>query len=450
MSLYSGTAYLRVGARDIVYYVHGFTKSHFRCRDPLSTPNSAGGPAPRGPGSNRLMASFQYVDFRVLWVATVVNQLGMGMQQVLLGWLVFDITESAGMVGVVLAARAAPNLLLGFAAGSITDRFDRRSLMRLTTWFTGAVSLAVAVLLYLDRLEVWHLITTTLLMGGLLSFYLTARQAYVYDVVGREGAINGIGLVYAASLVGGLFGALLGGAIIQWSGAGTTFAVMGAGYALSGVMLYGLRSPGEAAPQFPDPVWQNLVNYVRALRTNRAMVILIATTASAELFGFSHQVMLPVLAKEVLHVGAMGLGVITAFRFVAGTFGVLAVTALWRLPQRGILLVVALAGFGLGQVFLSLTTEFVVAVAFVALINMMASATDVLHHTLLQLSVPNDQRGRAMGSWIVGLGAAPIGSLQIGYVGELTSSRIALLVNGLAMAVVALGFGVLVPRLRRM
>ena len=395
------------------------------------------------------MAAFRFPDFRVLWLATVANQVGMGMQQVLLGWLIFDITGSAGMVGVVFAARAAPNVVIGFVAGSIADRFDRRALLFLTSCLTGLMAGVVAALLYTDNLEVWHLILTAFLMGGLLSFYITARQAYVYDVVGESNAINGIGLITVAQNVGGVLGALLAGAAIQWFGPGAGFATMGAVYAVAGLAVYGLRSRGDAAPQFTEPVWQNLVGYFRSLKSNRTLVILIGTTALAEIFGFSHQVILPVLTEEVLNVGAAGLGVLTAFKFVGGTLGVVVVTALWRIPRRGILLLIFLAGFGVGQVLLSQVPGFLLAVVMVAFINVMATATDVMHHTLLQLSVPNEERGRAMGSWIVGLGASPLGHVEIGYISDATSPRLSLLINGIALASMALVMGLVIPRLRR-
>ena len=409
--------------------------------DPLA--NASGRPG-------GLMAAFRYPDFRVLWLATVANQVGMGMQQVMLGWLIFDITGSGGMIGVVFAARAAPNLVVGFVAGPVADRVDRRWLLRLTSWLTGAVAALLAALLYTDNLEVWHLVLAAVLMGALLSFYITARQAYVYDVVGGDGAIYGIGLITVAQNVGGIVGALLAGGAIQWFGPGTGFAAMAIVYGVAGFAAYGLRSRGAAAPQFTEPVWQNFVGYLRALKTNRNLGILIGTTALAEIVGFSHQVMLPVLTEEVLNVGAAGLGVLTAFRFVGGGFGVVVVTALWRVPRRGVLLLVFLVGFGLGQVLLSQSTGFVMAVVFVTFINLMATATDITHHMLLQLSVPNEERGRAMGSWIVGLGASPVGHLEIGYVGDATSPRFALLVNGIALASMAVVLGVVVPRLRRM
>jgi hypothetical protein len=225
---------------------------------------------------------------------------------------------------------------------------------------------------------------------------------------------------------------------------------MSIGYSCGALILYLLRHAGESAPLDRESMVENIVNYFRALRSNRVMLSLMISTAGVEVLGFSHQVMLPILALNVLEVGAGGLGVLTAFRFVGGTLGVALVAALGQITRRGLFLLVAVVFFGLGQVLLGQSVNFWMALTFVTLVNVMAAITDVLHQGLLQLSVSNEQRGRAMGSWIVGIGTAPVGQLQIGYLAEVTSSRVALLVNGVGLAALAVIMGVLMPRLRRL
>ena len=180
------------------------------------------------------------------------------------------------------------------------------------------------------------------------------------------------------------------------------------------------------------------------------MVSLMVTTAAVEMLGFSHQVLLPVLAKEVLFIGASGLGVLTAFRFFGGALGVVVTSFLGQVRRRGVLLLTVIALFGGGEVLLSFSTTLWTALVFISLINVMASITDILHQSLLQLSVPNEQRGRAMGAWIVGIGTAPVGQLQIGYLSGLASPKIALIVNGTVLAFLAVTMGVVMPRLRRL
>ena len=398
----------------------------------------------------RLVTALRYPDFRVLWLSTVANQLGWGMQQVLLGWLIFDMTGSGGMVGTIFAVRSLPNLVIGMAAGSITDRFDRRLIMRLSCAALVLISLAVAWLQFAGLLTVGPLLLATFLMGSAQAFYMTARQVYVYDIVGANQAINGIALVSLAQWVGGIIGSLLTGGLIAWKGPGAAFLVMGLTYSLGILVMFQLKHAGSSAPESREPILENLLNYFRALKNNRTMLTLMISTSGAEILGFSHQVMLPILASEVLGVGSVGLGLLTAFRFFGSALGVFAVAGLERLRRRGLLLLGVIVMFGLGQILLGQSPLFWVAVVFVVLINLMASATDILHHTLLQLSVSNAERGRAMGSWIVGIGTAPVGQLEVGYLAEATSARVALLVNGVALVSLALVMGVLMPRLRRL
>ena len=407
-------------------------------------------PEARPNNQAHLLAALRFPDIRVLWLSTVSNQFGMGIQQVVLGWLVFELTGSGGMVGAIFAVRSAPNLVVGLAAGSITDLVDRRTLMKASIWGMTAVALAVASLLFTNSLAVWHLILFTFLLGTLQAFYMTARQVYVYDVVGASGAVSGIAVIALGQRVGQIFGALLAGVVIHWQGPGIAFSIMSLSYGFGALILYGLRHVGEAAPERREPMRENLLNYFRALRTNRVMLTLIISTAAAEMLGFSHQVVLPILAKEILLVGPVGLGVLTAFRFVGGALGVSILTAIGNVRHQGLLLLGTLALFGFGQVLLGQSLNLWMALLFVTLVNLMAAVTDVLHQSLLQLSVPNEQRGRAMGSWIVGIGTAPVGQLEVGFLSEVTNARIALLVNGVALAVMAVTMGFLLPRLRRL
>ncbi len=401
-----------------------------------------------------LPGSFQSVlrsyDLRMLWLSTVSNQIGVGMQQVLLGWLVLEMTNSSGMVGVVFAMRSAPNLVVGFAAGSVTDRLDRRTVMRVTVIGMICTSLIIALLLFTHQLTVWQLLLFSFIQGMLQAFHMVARQVYVYDLVGAGSSVQGISLIAFAQRVGEMLGALLAGLVLHWWGEGVSFLVMSGGYVLGVCLLYTLRQQGIAAPVFREPIRQNMWNYWQALWTNRLMQSLMISTSAAEILGFSHQVLLPILAREVLQTDAAGLGVLMAFRSVGNGLGVLALTMVGGIRRQGRVLLAVIVLFGVGQILLSQATAFWMAMLVVTLINIMASATDILHHTLLQRSVSNEQRGRAMGSWIVGTGTAPAGHLEIGYLAGLTSAPSALLINGVALVALAAMLAIFLPRLRHL
>ncbi|HEY7490531.1 MAG TPA: MFS transporter [Candidatus Tectomicrobia bacterium] len=403
----------------------------------------------RLPGS-RLLSAIRLRDFGVLWLATASSQLGFGMQQVLLSWLVLSMTGSEGMVGMLFAVRSAPNLVVGLAAGVLTDRLDRRLIMRLAASGLMLASGLMAWLLFVGRLQVWHLLAYAGMLGTLQALEATARQVYVYDMLGAGGAVRGIAMISLAQRASGALGALLAGAAFQWWGPGVSFLVISLSYGAGAGTLYALRHRGVAAPAVREPLWQNIRTYGQAWRTNRIMRSLLVSTATTEILGFSHQVMLPILAKEVLQVGAAGLGVLTAFRFIGGMLGVGLLTVCGGMRRQGILLLGMLGLFGSGLILLAYASYFWLAVGCVTFVSVMAAVADTLHQTLLQSNVPNEQRGRAMGSWLVGVGTAPIGHLEIGYLAGFTSARFALSAHGLALILLALLLAILLPRLRRL
>ena len=394
--------------------------------------------------------SLSYPDMRILSISSLSNQISQGLQQVILGYMVLMLTDSHIMVGMVYATRSAPNLLVGLLAGSVTDRIDRRLLMSITIWSMAIVSLTMAGLVFVGHLTVWGLIVTTFLLGCLQAFYMTARQVYVYDLVGSTGAVNGIAIISFAQRLGQILGALSGGFLLHWAGPALTFGFMGVCFILGGVSAHYLKLQGESAPSTREGLAENISNYFKALQTNRLMLILIISTALAETFGFSHQVLLPILAQDVLHVGSIGLGVLTAFRFVGGAIGVIGVAAVGDYIGKGKILIGLLVLFGFGQVLMSLSGTIWAAIMFVTLTNVMAASSDVLHQSLLQLSVPNEQRGRAMGSWIVGIGSAPLGQLQIGYISGSLGPQISLVINGSILIISAAIMGVASPKLRKL
>ena len=398
----------------------------------------------------RLVEAFRSPDLRMLWASTFCNQFGQGMQLVALGWLIFDMTGAGSMVGTLFAVRSLPNLLVGLLAGSVADRLDRRALMRNAVWGMMLASLAIAMLLYTGNLTVLLIMLFAFLLGTLQAFYMTARQVYVYDVVGSSGAVSGIASISLAQRAGEVIGALLAGWLIEWYGPKVSFLGMSASYFLGALPIYFLRRLGGLAPIDRESLKDNLLNYFRALRSNRVMLVLIISTATAEILGFSHQVLIPVLAVNVLGVGPAGVGVLTAFRSVGGAIGVTGLAVLGQVKRQGILLLVTIGLFGVGQILLGQSVTFWMALVFVTFVNMMAAITDVLHQSLLQSCVPDEQRGRAMGSWTVAVGTAPMGQLQLGYLADLSGTRIALLVNGVGLAALALIMAVSMPRLRKL
>ena len=398
----------------------------------------------------RWASSFRYREFRLLWGATIIQSVGMGMERVSLGWLVFKMTDSVFMLGFASAASMAPFFFLGIISGAVADWADRRLFVRFLTLGGGALAGLMALVLLTDVARMWHVIALAVLTGCIWAFIMTVRQAYTYDIVGPENALNGLALSSVAMSLGGIGGSLLSGVIISTLGIGEQYLVVAASYGLAVAVLMGTRDVGQAAVGERGSVVENLVGYVRLLRVNRTLMTLMLLTAAVEIFGFSHQTLLPVFARDVLGVGAIGLGVMTAVRQAGGVVGVMVLANLGDFRRKGLLLFVIATAFGLGLMAFSVASHMLFFLVLLAWVNGCAMSVDTLNRTLMQANVPNEQRGRAMGSWVLSIGTGPLGHLGVGGLGGWLGAPGALLVNGAILTFLGVSTAVGLPKIRRL
>ncbi len=367
-----------------------------------------------------------------------------------LGWLVLELTNSPFMVGLASAARMAPFFFLGILSGAVADRVDRRVLLRFLAAAASVVAAILAFLLVAELARVWHVIALAVAMGCVWAFTMTLRQAYTYDIVGPELALNGLSLNSLSQRVGGVAGAIIAGAIIATMGVGAQYLAVSVSYLAGGAVLLAVRDVGQSAATGHEPVLRSVLGYIELIRGNRTLMILMLLAAATEVFGFTHQSLLPVFARDVLGVGAIGLGIMSAVRQGGGIFGLLFLASLGDFRRKGLLMFAAAVGFGLGQMAFSLATSIFVFVAVLAFVNACASVADTLYKTLMQRNVPNEQRGRAMGSWVLSIGTAPAGHLGVGAMAGALGAPGALLINGGILTFIGLTTAIGLPRIRRL
>ena len=405
---------------------------------------------PRTIYSGAWASSLRFRDFRLFWASTFFYSVGTGMEHVAVGWLVFDITGSAFMVGVAAAARMAPLFFLGILSGAMADWLERRLFLLFSALGGVAVAAIMAMLLLSGDPPVWAVVVLVAAGGCVLAFTLTTRNAYTYDIVGSEHALNGLSLNQMAMQVGGIAGALASGALIELVGPGWQYLGVGGSYLGSALILLVIGRSARTAEPRREPVLRNLVGYIRFLRENRVIMALMCLTSITEVLGFSHMTMLPVFAKEVLHVGPAGLGYLTAVRQAGGLLGLALLANLRDYRRKGLLMFIIATAFGIGLMGFSLSTALVYFIVVLAAVNACAMSVDTLYKTLMQSNVPDEQRGRAMGSWVLSIGVAPVGHLGVGGLATALGAQGALLVNGAMLAGVSLAAAIGLPKIRRL
>jgi MFS family permease len=396
---------------------------------------------------------FRLRDFRCLVASMLLNSVGMMGEVVVLGWLSLELTNSPFLVGVAMGMRALPLFFVGAPAGALADRFSRRRLLMVTGLGQTLTASTLGVLTLLGLVGFGHLLLLTLVAGTLRGLEHAARQSYTHDVVGAPALLKGLAVLGIGMRSGWLLGSLGAGAVIAHFGSGAAYLAVALGFLSGGLaLLPASREVPHASPN-GESVWRNVLGFANAVRTDSSLLTLMVLTAGAEVLGFSHQALLPSLARDVLRTGPEGLGALNAARSVGGILGLVVASGRGPAWGGGALFVSVLLAFGASLIVLGLAPGLVgLTGVFVVLVvvNAAGALADLLAQSLLQLSMPGHLRGRAGGAWVVAIGLAPLGQLQIGALASLLGVSIALGTSGLALVLLVGTTAMLVPRVRRL
>jgi hypothetical protein len=349
-----------------------------------------------------------------------------------------------------MGARALPLFFVGVPAGVIADRLPRHRLLAATGAGQALTTALMGGLVLTGTVSLAQLMLLTFAGGTLRGLEHAARQSYTHDVVGGAGLVSGLAILGVAMRAGWLVGSLGAGAIIARQGSGHAYLFVAGAYLAGALAMLPARRVTPAAPAGRDSMWRGITSFVEAVNRDRMLLVLMMLTAGAEVLGFAHQALLPSLSRDVLHTGPEGLGVLNAARSVGGILGLLASMRGFS-RGGGALFVAVLVSFG-GSLIALGVAPYVVGFIGVALLVLVANAAgalaDLLAQSLLQLRVPAHLRGRAGGAWVVAIGLAPLGQIQIGALASLFGVSAALGASGLGLVALAGATALLYPRLR--
>ena len=394
---------------------------------------------------------FRLGNFRCLGASILLNSVGMMGEVVVLGWLTLELTNSPFMVGAVMGTRMLPLFFVGVPAGALADRVSRHRLLMLTSVGQALTTSTLGILALLGTVSVAHLMVLTLVAGVFRGIEHAARQSFTHDVVGTAALMNGLAILGVAMRAGWLLGSLGVGAVIAHFGSGVAYLVVALGFLGGALALLPATAPPRAGSAAAGSLWRSALDFLVAVGRHRTLLVLMMLTAGAEVLGFAHQALLPSLARDVLHTGPEGLGALNAARAVGGILGLAAASVLGA-AAGGALFLAVLITFGVSLMVLGAAPYLMGlggVLAVLILVNAAGALADLLAQSLLQLSVPNELRGRAGGAWVVAVGLAPLGQLQIGALASLLGVSVALGTSGLALVILASTTGLLYPRLKR-
>ena len=394
--------------------------------------------------------AFRNADFRRLLAASACSFIGMTGEQVIIGLLVFEITQSSAWVGTALALYYLPLLVAGPLAGAVSDWLDRRALLRRLEFAILTNLILFAGATAMGWVALWPILLFTAAAGSLRAMHSPVRTSYAYDIVGGKQIVASLGLLNLGTRLGALVGALVAGAAMENFGTPVALLALASAHGAGFMLLLRLQYAGFAAPVNRAPLLQNLREFKHELLNNRVLLMLILLTAAVELFGFSFSTAMPELAATRFNVGPEGLGLMHAARATGGIVASLALSAMGGLERKGTVFLVVIYAFGGSLILLSVSEPFALGLAALALVAVMATASDVLTQSMVQLSVANELRGRAMGTWSLAIGSAPLGHLIMGALAVAIGVGGALAINGAALIMLGLIATITVPALRKL
>jgi MFS family permease len=403
---------------------------------PADTPVPADTPADAAARAG-MFSSLRIRNFRLYMTGLTVSVAGNWMQNVAVGWLVLQLTDSGIILGLVTAARFAPLLVLGAWGGLVADRQDKHLLLRITALTQLVIAAALGVLTLTHLIDIWTLTALIVLAGVVDVIDTPSRQAFTNNLVGRDRLGNAIAL--NSVLINGarIVGPGIAGAVISTAGVGTCFLINAASFAATWLGLQLMRRddliPTAAAERAKRQIRAGL-RYVLDTPDLRTPLLLVAITGA---FAWEFQVSIPLFTSDTFHGGASEFGWALSATSVGAIGGGLLAARRRRVALRSV--AVSSLLWGIAILAASLSPNLPAAYVLLAFVGSGAVTFNATSKTFLQIAARDEMRGRVMALWSIGWqGTTVVGAPVVGLLGQTLGGRYSLGFGGLVCVLVAM------------
>jgi len=373
-------------------------------------------------------------NFRLFWTGQTVSLIGTWMQSVGVGWLALELTNSAFMVGVVSAAGSFPVLLLSLYGGVVADR---RSKLRIVIVCQALLLVEAAALWWFTwtgLINVGWLLALTTIGGVISAFEIPARQAMIVELVSREDLVDAIALNSGGFNLARIVGPSIAAIILGKYGLAWCFGINALSYFAVLGSLARVKLPPWTPVQYLVSPAEQLKQGLRYIRSSRAVSGLMGVIAVYSIFGFQYLTMMPVVARDVLHTGASGYGLLLTFVGIGALTGALSLAGLGGRIRRGRLFNATAYAFAGLTILFSLMRTVHIAAFVLLFLGLTMLINGALANGILQSVVPDELRGRVMATYVfVYVGFTPIGSFIAGAMARFVGVQWAIFTGGVVM-----------------
>jgi MFS family permease len=364
-------------------------------------------------------AALSYRNYRLLWSGLIVSNMGTWMQNVANGWLVLQLTNSPLWLGLLGFSFAIPMIIIPPFAGAVVDRVHRIRLLLFTQSMQMLNALVLALLAWTGRVEVWHILLNAFLGAVLLAFDNPARQALFPDLVAPHDLLNALSLNSATYTGAALVGPAVAGILLEPLGAGTLFFLNGVSYLAVIFALVAMREVRTYSGGKKSSLASSFLSGLSYVRDHRLILALLALASVAAIFGRSYQSLLPAFSRDIWHAGAQGYGLLLAAAGGGALMGAFGLASFKQVPHQGALMLTSGLLFSLSLIAFSISPSFNLGLILLLISGVTSTVFSTIIASFIQLSVPNELRGRVMSLYTVTLiGLPSLGAMGSGAVAE--------------------------------
>ncbi|HYH78175.1 MAG TPA: MFS transporter [Longimicrobium sp.] len=405
-------------------------------------------PPPEVPLRVHALAALGHRNFRLFYAGQFLSLVGTWMQSTAQGWLVLNLTDSSLLLGVVTAAASAPTVLFSLYAGALADRADKRAIIMRANAAALVLALLLAVLTSTGTITYPAVLAIAFALGTANAFEIPTRQSFFVELVGKDDLPNAIALNSAQFNATRIVGPAVAGWLIGTAGTAACFYVNAASYVFVLAGLRAMRLPGFRPPETRAGTIDNIREGLAYIRSDRLVRTLVSLIAAFSIFGFPYVMLMPVFARDILKVGAHGLGWLLAATGSGALAGGIALAAAGERVPRGRIMLGASLGLCVSVFAFAGSRSFPLSLALLAVVGFCVVLNNTSINALLQSTVPDRLRGRVMSVYVLMfIGTAPIGALQAGAVSRWLSAQAALQIGAALLAATVLAVAWKVPEL---
>ncbi len=404
-------------------------------------------------GSQRLrqsVSALKHRNYRFYWFGQLSSVLAQNMESVAQSWLVLELTNSPLLLGVTGLTFTIPTVALTLVGGAIADRTDRRRIMIAAQCGSALVYTLLTALVLTNSVALWHVMALAFLTGCTRAFDRPSRMALLPQMVPREDIPNAVAIGGTIWQLNKLVGPAIAGILIYLVGIGPTYLVCFFASGTAILLWLAIRLEGHPVGPPSRGLMPDMVEGVEFIRRNEIYWVFIGMTFFNSVFGMSYVIMMPVFARDVLHVGSQGFGFLQSAGGAGALAGVLCAAYLSHFPAKGLQAIIGAVFFGLTLILFALSGWFTLSLCAAFALGMAGQFYMTTIHAVLQMNLPNELRGRVMGIHGLAWELMPVGGLISGAIAQFAGAPVAVTFGGIMVGGMAFFVAVTMPRIRHL